>query len=771
MIGGSSRPLCTDGGAHRWQTCCVCFKYVQGVELGHTVCAVCHIELFTAGYYCDCVKVAHPDEAMPVADAAPRKSACILYLGYSSEYEAVCAPLLRLAHPHPHRGMLWVTPGGLINDGELPAHAALRETCEELLSLDDHAASQRADDLLAMVQAIYSNGGTIRLTGPYGGTYKHEAFLLTHLLGAVDDLVANFVPNREVDQIRLVPVINIDGSALCVSVGDEQLMLRDKIGYLRTLEARTVASDIASAVVATSPPCSPPVAATPPPILPSLVSNHEQQPFATQTDAGRFLAAGSPLRAAAALRMDAQLEDADARLEALESAADDIEDMQEELRILCAQCGGTGMIKGDDCLFCEGSGRDMPLDVDERLITPAPLVPSSAATTVSDYISSPSPLPSFNSDATKVALTSQRSDTERHTDTVHEAELASQASPTLAQSMPLWAKLGEPLLELLISHGLIEYSDEPSTVFSDLSMEDISKLITLSADDKSRLALLGCRSDDQLSMPPPPPHRGVERTDILDTPSARPGCVGGGPHRWQRCTICHGLVGGTDGSAICAIPGCGVMRPTKGRFCDCMEIEAHPAASPQEPRVCLSAPQVWQPHASSDVNRRASHAKTLATSAQAASPPQRYSDAASLAKSAGHFLTSAACPFPVGAAPWTLLPPPPPSDLPPRAIPDLVDHIVDNWPEPYPNEYRLPLPAGFDMDNITHWAFYEHSGQIREAWRRLGYVSASVADRPTLMPPSAGLLPLRRPSLRRRAAHRRSRPAHLCPHESRRVRP
>ena len=37
---------------------------------------------------------------------------------------------------------------------------------------------------------------------------------------------------------------------------------------------------------------------------------------------------------------------------------------------------------------------------------------------------------------------------------------------------------------------------------------------------------------------------------------------------------------------------------------------------------------------------------------------------------------------------------------------------------------------------ITHYAFHEHTGHIREAWRQQGYVSASVADRPCMIPPS-----------------------------------
>ena len=56
----------------------------------------------------------------------------------------------------------------------------------------------------------------------------------------------------------------------------------------------------------------------------------------------------------------------------------------------------------------------------------------------------------------------------------------------------------------------------------------------------------------------------------------------------------------------------------------------------------------------------------------------------------------------------------------------------------FQREYRLPLGDDFVWPRITHYAFYEDKGHIREAWRAIGVVSCSVADRPTMIPPSDG---------------------------------
>ena len=740
---------------------------------------------FSATPSCDYMEV---ECSPPLAVALPaRKSACILYVNFSVGLDTVCTVLLRLRRPAPDGRRLWVTPGGLLHDGESPALGALRELCEELLSMSDADAATHSRHLLTECDGI--------LTGPYGSTQRHHAFMLIRLLGDIDALVEGFTPNAEVDAARLIPIDSIDGSAHIITIGDEEVHLRDKIGFLRTQAAKTTGM---------------------------------QSPAAIDADAflDQMLASRSIELAHAEDKFQAAMVDVEQRYLTDNSADGPSHSQCQPCSTSIAQASMPLDTTADERrpapldppslaqsvpLFCEDSGQDMPLDVDKHLSTPAPPVPSPAATTVSDYTSSPSSPPPFNSDATTTlsskvarysleriaaALASQRSETLRRTDIVpewrrhddawlrdeataeerqekmarlHETELPSQTPSTLAQRMlvqrmPLWATLGGPLLELLVAHGLIERSDEPSTVFTELSMENISNLITLSEDDKARLILLGCKSDDQLAMPPPPPRKGVK--SVLNAPSAQPGCVGGGTHRWQRCTICHGLVGGTDGSAICSVPGCGIMKPLSGRFCDCLEIEAHPATThgnalpptsartgsaetvstkqsahvPYEshsPTATTPPPHVWHPLATSDANRAASHSKTLATSTTAASPPSRYSNSSSLAISAGHLLTAEAAGKPGGSAPWALLPPPPPRVQFTRTIEQIESSSASSL-ELFPREHRLPLDKDFVMADITHFAFYEHSGELREAWRRRGYVSASVADRPSLKPPSEG---------------------------------
>ena len=76
------------------------------------------------------------------------------------------------------------------------------------------------------ILALASRDGT--LTGPYGRNAPHSAFLLHDTLGPIDELMTRFQANEEVDGAYLVPVACIDGSALNVQVGGQQLCLRNK---------------------------------------------------------------------------------------------------------------------------------------------------------------------------------------------------------------------------------------------------------------------------------------------------------------------------------------------------------------------------------------------------------------------------------------------------------------------------------------------------------------------------------------------------------------
>jgi len=60
-------------------------------------------------------------------------------------------------------------------------------------------------------------------------------------------------------------------------------------------------------------------------------------------------------------------------------------------------------------------------------------------------------------------------------------------------------------------------------------------------------------------------------------------------------------------------------------------------------------------------------------------------------------------------------------------------------PARFENEYTLAnLPTGFVWPEWTHVAFHEHSGELREAWANAGVPACSVADRRTMLRPSAG---------------------------------
>ena len=142
---------------------------------------------------------------------------------------------------------------------------------------------------------------------------------------------------------------------------------------------------------------------------------------------------------------------------------------------------------------------------------------------------------------------------------------------------------------------------------------------------------------------------------------------------------------------------------------------------------------VWAPSATSIVNRAAAASASTplaALGSRTSGHTVRYSDSAFLAHSLGHHLqiVNAATRKPVVNTTKRRVPSsPPPSVV--RLRPDTTR---------CDREYQLPLPSDFEWPNISHFAFYEHVGNMRESWRALGYVSASVADRPTLIPPSPG---------------------------------
>ena len=50
------------------------------------------------------------------------------------------------------------------------------------------------------------------------------------------------------------------------------------------------------------------------------------------------------------------------------------------------------------------------------------------------------------------------------------------------------------------------------------------------------------------------------------------------------------------------------------------------------------------------------------------------------------------------------------------------------------------MSPDFEWPRFTHFAFFEHTGEFREAWAARGYAACSVADRRTMLPPSPGCM-------------------------------
>jgi hypothetical protein len=96
------------------------------------------------------------------------------------------------------------------------------------------------DDLASAYATALLARDSGELTGPFGSTERHHAYILCRLLGNVDDLVATFTPNDEVDAACAVPLSAIKGSALTIELDGTSLQLRDKIGYMRMQAAHAL---------------------------------------------------------------------------------------------------------------------------------------------------------------------------------------------------------------------------------------------------------------------------------------------------------------------------------------------------------------------------------------------------------------------------------------------------------------------------------------------------------------------------------------------------
>ena len=796
--------------------------------------------------------------------------------------------MLRLSRANPGGRQRWCTPGGELTDGERPEHAALRETCEELLSMPDDLASAYATALLARDSG--------ELTGPFGSTERHHAYILCRLLGNVDDLVATFTPNDEVDAAYAVPLSAIKGSALTIELDGTSLQLRDKIGYMRMQAAHALCAADPS-MVGHSPDLA---VITPAARTTGLLGgargdrNHDWMLTGARVrKLVRSYAAGARLIATEYLVIGVDM---------VQQHAYDVEDLsgsrlktdlvrklmrepdetlerrgqwqmlQHQTSIVplhptaffCVKC--TLQSSRAPCVLCCGSDSEAHVllsgmhfneladaqgsqDSEQPEQAAAGTALKSNATAIGASSKAPPatrrvsfapsvdiiPEPRWSSEPTdsipdfyelradtisqgdlcqytgkpavvtsvdeyreycELYLTSedahvkelaimQSSDDilsngimhELHsppidtwegaacmptgetiqclrelaeetgildeyerlvnpmrnynasaTEWVHVGKLiithlldkkarAAQATTTTPPPTTQWRKLSVSLRNRLSGLGLHLNDNHRPHGLSDVAAETIEACIPLRESERQQLEQLGCTTAAQpearVHADTAHPATTEEATKSETPPPPEPPAIG-----WCACNSCTNPVypGERSMCDYCWKPQC--MHSCMC-VCTCEAVEA----------------STWQPQASSIANRLSSHAKTIASSATAASPPQRFSESAFMAKSAGHYLTVSAAGTPGGKAPWKLLPPPPPSPAPHRSVRDIT-HDTDA--SLFPGEHRLPLPAGLAMPNVTHHAFYEHTGHIREGWRALGYTSASIADRPTQIPPSEG---------------------------------
>ena len=147
----------------------------------------------------------------------------------------------------------------------------------------------------------------------------------------------------------------------------------------------------------------------------------------------------------------------------------------------------------------------------------------------------------------------------------------------------------------------------------------------------------------------------------------------------------------------------------------------------------IASADVWVPKATSIANRATADTASTplaALSSRTRGHTIRYSDSPFLAPSLGQYLSAA-----------TVGKPKPVTNVTNRNVPATAPpalHRSQSSTTLYDGEYMLPLPDDFNWPSITHFALYEHVGNMRESWRARGYTSASVADRPCILPPSPG---------------------------------
>ena len=161
------------------------------------------------------------------------RSACAFYVGWSFRRRCVCGILLKIRHANK-----WCVPGGCLYDGDPPPLGAVRKLCEKLLSIEHSSARPTAQRFLDHAVA------TSTISGPYGRPTPHSAYLFTTTLGGVDDVVDDFKSNEQISEALAVPLVCLDGTDLVVRFEGRRILLRDKIGFMRMIAARSYARTV-----------------------------------------------------------------------------------------------------------------------------------------------------------------------------------------------------------------------------------------------------------------------------------------------------------------------------------------------------------------------------------------------------------------------------------------------------------------------------------------------------------------------------------------------
>ena len=167
------------------------------------------------------------------AAIARARHACVLVVGVSIKHQGPMALVIRMADGSGR----YMVPGGRLESTDVCGYdGALREFAEEVLGLRQNSSEARqwAVDTLHRAQ-----DGDL-LSGPYGSTSVHEAYLLQAEAAAesIDALMDMFVPNTEAQAAALIPLTGLDGSAATAQTADgQQITLRNHLGLRRVQAA------------------------------------------------------------------------------------------------------------------------------------------------------------------------------------------------------------------------------------------------------------------------------------------------------------------------------------------------------------------------------------------------------------------------------------------------------------------------------------------------------------------------------------------------------